>query len=99
MFEVEGISKDFEFDDLGCAEWPDEIVDVTDVACGSQAEAQEVTVKFETANGFFNDVFITCINFNTYQSLWSKHVLHKEIGQRTGGGNMPQFVGESKLMP
>ncbi len=92
--EVEGVVKKFEFQELGCSQWPKNIVEKSEETCGPNGEANIVQVKFETASTYYKEVFRTCLDFVTFDSLWSSHTVHKEIAQRAYGGEHPDFASK-----
>lgn len=95
-FLIEDLDNaEFDYTDLGCADWPAETVDAkkSGVSCSSASNSTElIEIGFAVGNNFSNKVLITsCLDQRTYQSLWSRHEVPKVIDQRNYYGDMPYF--------
>lgn len=89
-FEVLETKKQLSYSELGCQKYPVETL--TEIGrCGPHGESSEIAITFETMPGQFLEVFRSCLNKKTAQSIWSRHIVHSTINQRQYGASMPYF--------
>ena len=94
VFLVVDLNQEYDYKDLGCADWPLETVTDTGKPCGpaDSSDTSLIEIGFAVSSEMSNKVlFTSCLNKVTYQSLWSKHVVPSVIDQRTYYGKMPYF--------
>ena len=60
-------------------------------SCGPNNEATLIEINFAVSQSLSKVLIASCLDMTTYQSLWSRHVIPKQIDQRNPGGKMPYF--------
>ena len=53
-----------------------------------------IEISFAVSQSSSKGLIASCLEMTTYQSLWSRHVIPKQIDQRNPGGNMPYFLDD-----
>ena len=92
-FQIDELGKSFYYKDLGCSDWPIETVEPKG-SCGPNNEAVVIEISFAVSQSSNKVLIASCLDMTTYQSLWSRHVIPKQIDQRNTGGNMPYFTDD-----
>jgi len=92
-FQIDELGKSFNYKDLGCSDWPIETVEPKG-SCGPNNEAVVIEISFAVSQSSNKVLIASCLDMTTYQSLWSRHVIPKQIDQRNTGGNMPYFTDD-----
>ena len=63
-------------------------------SCGPNNESKLIEISFAVSQSSSKGLIASCLEMTTYQSLWSRHVIPKQIDQRNPGGNMPYFLDD-----
>jgi len=93
-FKIEELgNKTYSYKDLGCSDWPLETV-MPKGSCGPNNESTLIEISFAVSQSSSKVLIASCLEMTTYQSLWSRHVIPKQIDQRNPGGNMPYFLDD-----